>query len=93
MKRVEQIKTRRQAQFIFDRQKKARAIERVKDVKEVQRDMALIRSPAAGLKRPAKDVELDGEEDEELDIQDTTLDVEETYYQTEILRRRAGSTS
>ena len=68
MKKVEDIKTRRQAQFIYDRQKKARAIERKKDAKEVQRDLALIKSPAAGLKRPAKDMEIEGDdelEDEE----------------------------
>merc|ERR1712051_1077634 len=63
MKKVEDIKARRQAQFIYDRQKKARAIERKKDAKEVQRDLALIKSPAAGLKRPAKDMEI--EEDDE----------------------------
>ena len=73
MKKVEGIKTRRQAQFIFDRQKKARAIERKKDVKEVQRDLALIRSPAAGLKRPAKDMDIEEDEDQEEDeIDDTT---------------------
>ena len=65
MKKVEDIKTRRQAQFIYDRQKKARAIERKKDAKEVQRDLALIKSPAAGLKRPAKDMEI--EDDDELE--------------------------
>lgn len=76
MKKVEGIKTRRQAQFIYDRQKKARAIERKKDVKEVQRDLALIRSPAAGLKRPAKDMEIEEDGDiEEEEINDTTLDV------------------
>lgn len=90
MKRVEEIKTKRQAQFIFDRQKKARAIERVKDVKEVQRDMALIRSPAAGLKRPAKDMELDDEEGEEEEIQDTTLDAEETEIDTSINLKSKG---
>merc|ERR1712018_844174 len=51
MKRVEEIKVKRQAQFIRDRQKKAKLIEREKDAREVKRDMALIRSPAAGLKR------------------------------------------
>ena len=34
-----------------------------KDVKEVQRDLTLIRSPAAGLKRPAKDMEIEDDED------------------------------
>ena len=51
MKRVEEIKVKRQAQFIRDRQKKAKLIEREKDAREVKRDMALIRSPAAGMKR------------------------------------------
>merc|ERR1712141_225626 len=64
------------AQFIYDRQKLARAIERKKDVKEVQRDLALIRSPAAGLKRPAKDMEIEDEEDiEEEGFGDTTTDI------------------
>merc|ERR1712203_73633 len=67
MKRVEEIKTRRQAQFILDRQKKARAIERKKDVKEVQRDIALIKSPAIGMKRAAKDMDVDEEDDLEDD--------------------------
>ena len=79
MKKVEQIKTRRQAQFIYDRQKKARAFERKKDVKEVQRDLALIRSPAAGLKRPAKDMEMEDEEDiEEKENNDTASDIKES---------------
>merc|ERR1712038_1183629 len=75
MKRVEEIKTRRQAQFILDRQKKARAIERKKDVKEVQRDIALIKSPAIGMKRAAKEMDLD---DEEVDttLADTTETLE-----------------
>ena len=48
MIRVEEIKGKRQSQYIFDRQKKARLIEKEKDIKEVKRDLALIRSPAAG---------------------------------------------
>ena len=63
MKKVEGIKTRRQAQFIYDRQKLARAIERKKDAKEVKRDLALIKSPAAGLKRPAKDMEIEDDDE------------------------------
>ena len=42
MMRVEEIKGKRQAQYIFDRQKKARQIEKEKDIKEVQRDMVII---------------------------------------------------
>ena len=74
MKRVEEIKQKRQAHFIRERQHKARAIERMKDVKEVQRDLALIKSPAAGMKRAAKDMELDEDEIEELD---TSLNIKD----------------
>ena len=63
MKRVEEIKGKRQAQYIFDRQKKARQIEKEKDIKEVKRDIALIRSPAVGMKRAAREMEVEDEED------------------------------
>ena len=76
MKRVEEIKEKRQAHFIHERQHKARAIERMKDVKEVQRDLALIKSPAAGLKRPSKEINLD-EEMEDEDEHDTSLNVKD----------------
>merc|ERR1712080_700331 len=74
MQRVEEIKQKRQAHFIRERQHKGRAIERMKDVKEVQRDLALIKSPAAGMKRAAKDMELDEDETEELD---TSLNIKD----------------
>jgi len=95
MKRVEEIKTRRQAQFILDRQKKARAIERKKDVKEVQRDIALIKSPAIGMKRAAKDMDVDEEDDLEDEEVDTTLaDTTETLeLDTSInLKTKSGKT-
>jgi hypothetical protein len=80
MKRVEEIKGKRQAQYIFDRQKKARQIEKEKDIKEVKRDIALIRSPAVGMKRAAREMEVD--EDDQMtnvdeDDQTTILDGEE----------------
>lgn len=79
MKKVVEIKERRQSQFIYDRQKKARAIERIKDVKEVKRDMALIRSPAAGLKRPAKDMDVEEDEDiEDEEANDTSYNTNNT---------------
>ena len=88
MKKVEDIKTRRQAQFIYDRQKKARAIERKKDAKEVQRDLALIKSPAAGLKRPAKDMEIEEDDESEneeiIDIPTGTFDKESIDLDTTI---------
>ena len=62
MKRVEEIKGKRQAHFLAQRQKAARAQERAKDRKEVARDMALIKSPAAGLKRVAADEEMEGDD-------------------------------
>jgi|FrelakmetLWP11LW_1041352.scaffolds.fasta_scaffold292514_1 large subunit ribosomal protein L24e len=64
MKRVEEIKGKRQAQYIFDRQKKARQIEKEKDIKEVKRDIALIRSPAVGMKRAAREMEVEDEEEQ-----------------------------
>lgn len=54
MKKVEKIRQKRSAQFIGQRQKKAKSIEQAKDVKEVQRNLGLIRSPAAGLKAAAQ---------------------------------------
>ncbi len=77
MKKVEGIKQKRQAHFIRERQHKARAIERMKDVKEVQRDLALIKSPAAGLKRPAKEMDVEEDDDiiEDEDFGNTSLDL------------------
>ena len=77
MKRVEGIKEKRQAHHIKERQKKARAIERMKDIKEVKRDIALIKSPAVGMKRQFQmeiDEEVEGEGVEELD---TSLNVKD----------------
>ena len=77
MKRVVTIKQKREAHFIRERQHKARAIERMKDVKEVQRDLALIKSPAAGMKRAVKDMDMDeNDEVEETDL-DTSLNVKD----------------
>ena len=54
MQRVEVIKNKRQSHFIFQRMKLAKKIQKAKDIKEVERDLALIKSPAAGLKRANK---------------------------------------
>ncbi len=82
MKKVEAIKNKRQAHYIHERQRKARAIERQKDIKEVQRDLALIKSPAAGMKRAAKDMEVDEDDDEIEELPeetelDTSLNIKE----------------
>jgi large subunit ribosomal protein L24e len=50
MKRVEKIRQRRQAHYMMQRLRKGRELETQRDIKEVQRDLSLIRSPAAGLK-------------------------------------------
>ncbi|XP_076376994.1 ribosomal protein L24-like [Megalopta genalis] len=50
IKKVETIRQRRQNLHIMQRLRKGRELEQERDVKEVQRDLSLIRSPAAGLK-------------------------------------------
>ncbi|XP_075226563.1 ribosomal protein L24-like [Lycorma delicatula] len=50
MKRIEEIRQKRQGTYILQRLRKAREITRKRDIKEVQRDHSLILSPAAGLK-------------------------------------------
>ncbi|XP_023236248.1 probable ribosome biogenesis protein RLP24 [Centruroides sculpturatus] len=47
MKRIEEIKERREGQFILNRLQKGKALAKEKDLKIIQRDMALIKSPAA----------------------------------------------
>ncbi|XP_030756804.1 probable ribosome biogenesis protein RLP24 [Sitophilus oryzae] len=51
MKKVEIIKQKRQGAYILQRLRKGRELEQERDVKEVQRDLSLIRSPAAALKQ------------------------------------------
>ncbi|EDV49522.1 probable ribosome biogenesis protein RLP24 [Drosophila erecta] len=56
IKRVTEIKEKRTSHFVMERLRKGRQIEIQMDVKDVQRNMSLIRSPAAGLKeRRAKE--------------------------------------
>ena len=54
IKKVETIRQRRQNLHIMQRLRKGRELERDRDVKEVQRDLSLVRSPAAGLKERKK---------------------------------------
>jgi len=51
MKTVEGIKQKRQALFINKRLQKGKQLEKEKDLKETQRNLSLIKSPAAGLVR------------------------------------------
>merc|ERR1711890_89401 len=74
MQRVEEIKNKRQAHHIFQRMKMAKKIQKIKDIKEVERDLALIKSPAAGLRQAMKAKAAEAEmEDTEVN---TTLDME-----------------
>lgn len=67
MKKVETIRQRRQNLHIMQRLRKGRELEQEKDIKEVQRDLSLIRSPAAGLKERKKQEEA-AEEQEQMHV-------------------------
>lgn len=67
MKKVETIKQRRQNLHIMQRLRKGRELEHERDIKEVQRDLSLIRSPAAGLKERQKQEEA-AEEHEQMHV-------------------------
>ncbi|XP_054995900.1 probable ribosome biogenesis protein RLP24 [Sorex araneus] len=47
MKRVEEIKQKRQAKFIMNRLKKHKELQKVEDIKEVKQNIHLIRAPIA----------------------------------------------
>lgn len=76
MKKVEVIKKKRQNLYIMQRLRKGRELEDERDVKEVQRDMSLIRSPAAGLKerREAEKLEEKSEEESETEMEGVVED-------------------
>lgn len=58
IKKINEIREKRQGHFIMQRLRKGRDKEIEMDVKDVQKNMTLIRSPAAGLKeRRAKEAE------------------------------------
>jgi len=70
MKKVEEIKQKRSARHVLQRFRKAKVLEKEKDIKEVQRNLSLVRSPAAGLLKPVDEriVEEIHESDEEMQI-------------------------
>merc|ERR1712198_239122 len=74
MQRVEEIKNKRQAHHIFQRMKMAKKIQKAKDIKEVERDLALIKSPAAGLRQAMKAKQHEEEEVEMAEV-DTSLNL------------------
>lgn len=64
MKKVETIRQRRQNLHIMQRLRKGRELEQEVDVKEVQRNLSLIRSPAIGLKERMKQEEANEEHEQ-----------------------------
>ncbi|XP_051484409.1 probable ribosome biogenesis protein RLP24 [Apus apus] len=48
MKRVEEIKQKRQARFIMNRLKKSKELQKAEDIKEVKQNIHLLRAPHAG---------------------------------------------
>lgn len=67
MKDIVTIKEKREALHIRQRMVKAREIEETRDVREVQRDMALIKSPAAGLKQ--RQAEEEQNKEQQMDVE------------------------
>lgn len=67
MKKVETIRQRRQNLHIMQRLQKGRELEEERDIKEVSRDLSLIRSPAAGLKEKKKQEEATEEQEMYID--------------------------
>lgn len=77
IKRVNAIKEKRTDQFVLQRLRKGRQVEIEMDVKNVQKNMSLIRSPAAGLrerkaKEAAQDAAMEDDDDEEEDEEKIT---------------------
>lgn len=67
MQRVEQIKTKRQNQFVLNRLKKGKELRKEADIREVKQNIHLIKSPAATKARTsAKLVQIIEESDEEM---------------------------
>ncbi|XP_064608968.1 probable ribosome biogenesis protein RLP24 [Liolophura sinensis] len=54
MKRIEEIRVRRQNQYIINRLKKGKQLRKEADIKEVEKNIHLIKSPAAGQRKLEK---------------------------------------
>lgn len=69
VKKIKTIRERREKHFVMERLRKGTDVEIEMDVRDVQKNIALIRSPAAGLRErqnKAKLAEMDEEEEEEI---------------------------
>ena len=78
MKKVEEIKQKRQKHFFAQRRKLADKIQKQKDIHEVKRDLALLKSPAIGMPRIST-MRFRGitvEEEVDGDMEDTSMMIE-----------------
>uniref|UniRef100_A0A663LWQ2 Probable ribosome biogenesis protein RLP24 n=1 Tax=Athene cunicularia TaxID=194338 RepID=A0A663LWQ2_ATHCN len=55
MKRVEEIKKKRQARYIMNRLKKSKELQKAEDIKEVKQNIHLLRAPHAGTPKQLED--------------------------------------
>lgn len=55
MRRVEEIKQKRQTRFIMNRLKKGKELEKAQDIKEVKQNIHLVRAPHAGKAKRLED--------------------------------------
>jgi large subunit ribosomal protein L24e len=70
MKDIAAIRQKREAQHIKNRKKKGKEIEKDKDIKEVERHISIIKSPAAGLLEKRK---LEAKVEEHIEDSDTEM--------------------
>lgn len=71
MKRVEEIKQKRQAKFIMNRLKKNKELQKVEDIKEVKQNIHLIHAPVAGKGKQLEEKMLQ-ELQQDVDMEDTS---------------------
>ncbi|XP_043483868.1 probable ribosome biogenesis protein RLP24 [Leptopilina heterotoma] len=89
MKKVEVIRQRRQNTHIMQRLRVGREVEREKNIKQVQRNISLIRSPAAGLKERKKleeSMETDDEENDNDNDNDNSIVDEQLVEEIDITK-------
>lgn len=86
IRRVNEIKEKRTGQFVLQRLRKGRQVEIEMDVKDVQQNISLIRSPAAGLRdRQAKEAA------QEAAMEDDDDDAEITYVDARVLEKQLAA--
>lgn len=69
MKRIEEIKTKRQNHYIMNRLKKGKSLRKAADIKDVQNNLHMIKSPAAKNKQLEERMAQIVEEHEDVDME------------------------